>query len=547
MAATAEAPARGRARRLLAAGPVGVAELALAGLAMLVLGGAMWGSHVFDGGFYWADDWYHARLYLLPDGTGILRTLNPHTSQFRPVLGLLLAAPYRVFGLQTELHLALAIVLAAGASAAFYWLLRTLGLERLHAGLMAGLVLLFPWSDSSRLWTTASINNFALIFSFVGLVAALHALRASGRRAVVLTVVSLGLYVAATLTYEVVAGALLLSGLVYAWWAGWRAAVRRWPLDLVAVGAAVVYILRRQPDHHTNSPGPRDQAEHAWKITHQAADLLLSAAVPVGGVPGAAVAVLLGAIVLGALAAWRRLPAGDPAGAELWRWLRIGAVGVAGIAAGYAPFVPGLLKYIPAAPGILNRVNLLAAFGFVVVVYALAMLAGTLLARALGRPPTVVAAACAALASVAIGAGYADRAAQDKADWAHGWEVEQLVLATIRNTVPDPPRRARIYTFGAPNYVAPGVPAFALAGDLRNAVQVEFRERGLQGYPMRPSTRWVCGPDRMHPTDYYFGPPEGTAYGRGVFVSIPLAQGVVIADQAACRRWSARFGHPPVS
>jgi hypothetical protein len=37
------------------------------------------------------------------------------------VLGVLLALPFRLFGLRTELHLLLAIVLSAGAAVAFYW------------------------------------------------------------------------------------------------------------------------------------------------------------------------------------------------------------------------------------------------------------------------------------------------------------------------------------------------------------------------------------------------------------------------------------------
>ncbi len=39
---------------------------------LLALAAAVWGSHVFDGGLYWADDWYHARLYLVPEEHGVL-------------------------------------------------------------------------------------------------------------------------------------------------------------------------------------------------------------------------------------------------------------------------------------------------------------------------------------------------------------------------------------------------------------------------------------------------------------------------------------------
>jgi hypothetical protein len=112
--------------------------------------------------------------------------------------------------------------------------------------------------------------------------------------------------------------------------------------------------------------------------------------------------------------------------------------------------------------------------------------------------------------------------------------------------VPNPPPTAVIYTFGVPNYVAPGVPVFALAGDFRNAVRVELRKPDVTGYPMRPATRWSCGGGGMHPEDYFFGRDQGAPYGKGVFVSVPAQRAVLIRTRAECRRWSARFGNPPL-
>ena len=255
-----------RSRRATTPG-LRVRELALPFALLLGLAGAVWGSHVVNGSFYWADDWYHARLYLFSDGHGLLANQNAHTSRFEPVLGVLLALPYRLFGLRTELHLVLAIVLSAGAAVAFYWLLRTLGLARRHAGAMATLALLFPWADSSRLWAAASINNVAVICLFAGLVLSLRGLDATGRRATVLALGGTTLYVLGILTYVVVGGVVLATVLVYAWWSGPRRALRRWALDLAAVIPALVYVWNRQPPHHTDNPSVREQLGHAGRIT----------------------------------------------------------------------------------------------------------------------------------------------------------------------------------------------------------------------------------------------------------------------------------------
>lgn len=522
-----------------------MAELIVASVLLALLGAAVWGSHVFDGGFYWADDWYHSRLYLYPDfADGFFSNRNPKASDFRPVLVLLLAAPFRAFGLRTELHIALGIVLSIGASASFYWLLRTMGMERLHAWMIAGLALLFPWSDSTRLWVTASVLNVAMIFFFAGVVLALHSLRSRGLRAWLLGAGSLALYVLSMLTYEIAGGMALVSVLLYAWWAGWGRAVRRWVFDVAGVGVTLLYLWRHQPDYHTDKPTLAEQAEHVARIVTDAVQLLWLAVLPVS-VPQVAVAAAVLAVVGVAGLGWRRLAADDPARGALRRWLLVGGGAAVAVGLSYTPFVPGLPKYVPLAPGVLNRVNLLAAFAYAVLVYALLMLAATLLAR-LSRRTLAAAAVAGALGGMAVGAGYIARDVHDKRLWARGWQLEQLTLETVADLVPKPRDRTVIYTFGVPNYVGPGVPVFTLAGDLRNALRVRFRNPRIAGYPMRPPTRWVCNRDRMYPRDYFFGRAQGAPYGRGVFVHVRRRQAVHVRTPAQCRRWSAAFGHPPV-
>jgi hypothetical protein len=517
--------------------PVTVRESAVVSLVMLVAAAAVWARHVFEGGFYWADDWYQARLYVFSDGHGLLSNQNAHTSHFSPVLGVLLAIPYRLFGLHPPLHLALALVLSVAASTAFYVLLRTLGLERQHAGVIAALALFFPWADSSRLWTTGSINNAAVIFFFCGLIASLRGLRARGARARVLALSGTLLYVMAVLTYEVVGGVVLLTVLVYAWWCPWRLAWRRWILDLVGVVPALAYVWLRQPSHHTDHPSLGRELAHAVQIAHAAATLLFDAVVP-GGTPIAIVAEFAIATAA-AVVVWRAWGVVLPPRAPSARWSFIAAASVLAIGLAYSPFVPGLEKYIPSAPGLLNRVNLLAAFGYAVLVYALVMLASQLVARALrleALRPIVASLLCAGIL-IAYVAGDV----QHEGEWDRATRVANHQLDTVARLVPNPRPGTVIYTFGDPNYVAPGVPVFALSGDLTNAVKVRLRSLGADAFPMHPATRWACESAGMYPQDGAFGTRQGARYGRGIFVSIPRGLAVTVQSQPECRRWSRRF------
>jgi hypothetical protein len=519
--------------------PVTARESAVASATALVAVATVWAPHVLRGGFYWADDWYQARLYMFSDGHGLLANQNGHTSQFSPVLGVLLAIPYRLFGLHTPLHLALALVLSGATAAAFYLLLRTLGLDRRDAGMIAALALFFPWADSSRLWTTGSINNVAVIFFFAGLVVSLHGLRASGRRARVLALLGTTLYVLAVLTYEVVGGVVLLVVLVYAWWGGWRPAWRRWMLDLIAVVPALAFVWLRQPSHHTDHPSLRWQLGHAGRIAHGATALLWEALIP-GGAPGLAVAGVVVVVLVGVLVARYALDVADPARALLSRWLWIAAASVLAIGLAYSPYVPGLGKYVPSAPGLANRINLLAAFGYAVLVYALVKLAGLLVARAARRE---VAAVIVSLLCAAIVLAYAATDRKDERQWDRATRVANHELDTVARLVRDPRPGTVIYAFGDPNYVAPGVPVFSVGGDLDNAVKVRLRSLRADALPMRPTSRWSCGPQGMYPRD--FGPRQGATYGRGIFVSVPRRLAVTVDSQAACRRWSRRLSAGP--
>ena len=474
-------------------------DLAVAAAVLLVLGGVVYGPQVLDGGLYW-DDWQnamHARF------GGPLDATDRPVFDYRPVLTILLTLEYEALGTASGALLAVAALFGVSTAWALYLALRTLGAGR-EALAPAALLLVFPWTDSTRMWNTASLDTLAVTFYLLGLVLAVHGLR-TGRRST--AVASAALYLAAAWTYEIVAVGVLFSVGVYLLVAPRRAALRRFALDaaIAAVAIGLVAIgTTREPI------GFGDQIDHALTLASQSFTVLTRALIPVGDLPG-----VIGALVLvgGAAVAWRR----DR------RALAAIALGALCVAAGYALFVPAPLHYEPLAPGTTNRMNVLAAVGFVLVVVAIA--------RLLPRPVALA-------ALLLIGAGYVVRVWDDQEGWQRSATEQERVLAAVRTGLPAPPRGATIYTFGAPSFAAPGVPVFSLAFDLRAAVRLQYDDESLSAYPVRGLDVIRCGADGLEPVGGTYSAVHGARYGEAWFVNVPRRAATRIESAAQCRRWA---------
>ena len=381
-AATATAPAELAPRRKRRTSRA--RELAIVGAALVLLCAVAYGSHVFDGGFYW-DDWQlaaRARYPPLssPDFSG---PIDLGLLRYRPLLGLLLPGIHVTLGPHPAAHILLGLALNVLTALCFFALLRELRMAAVPAALMAALSLIFPWSDSMRLWSTAAINSLGVTLYLLGTIAALYGLRAAGRRRRrALGALAVVLVVVAVLTYEVAAAAALFSVFLYAREVPRREAVRRWLVDVVAVVAAAGFVAVNTP--RSMEPLPK-LIDHGWEILGQSVTLLARAVEPFGAPPRGIVLGAVAALVTAALVVRARLAAADPARAALGLWLLVAACGAVGVLAGYALLVPADHHYLPLAPGVINRINLLAALPYSALVVALSMLAGIL---ALGRRAT---------------------------------------------------------------------------------------------------------------------------------------------------------------
>jgi hypothetical protein len=472
-------------------------ELAVAFLVLLLVGAALFGPQVAGGGFYW-DDWQNSLNVHIAGDPGLFSSLDRGTLRpvfgYRPALTVMLVVEHWALGTGPAPHLAMAALFGVLTAWALYLLLRTCGLARLEAAVPAALLLVFPWTDATRLWATASFDTLAVALYLLGAVLAV-------RRRVI---GSLILYLIACWTYEVVAVAVLLSVALYLCVMPRRDALRRFLLDLGVVAVALVVVVTgtsRDPESLST------QVDHAGTLASQAFSLLAQALVPVGAVPG-----WVGALLLVALCAW-----GYARGER--RWLTLAGLGALLVVAGYALFVPAAPYYEPLAPGTTNRMNVLAAVGFALVVYAPV--------RLLVRRAELAAALC-----LLIGAGYVVKVADDEGGWQRSAELQAQVLRAL----PDPGGRVTFYTFGVPTFAAPGVPVFSLPFDLKAALRLKYGTHRLAAYPLSSKTVIHCTADALYPTGGTYSRIHGARYGEAAFVDVPRRRVMPIRSRAECLR-----------
>jgi len=503
---------------------------------LVVLGFAVLAEHVRHGGFY-VDDWSIAAAYHFDGWERTSVDEWRHVIPGRPILALLHPLPYALFGLNPSYQLSTAAVLAMLASLSFFAFLRACGFELRHALAMALLSLVFPWNDATRLWPTGAMNNVAVIAYFVGSVAALRALAlwdADRRRAVALHAGAAVLYVASTLTYQVAGAAMLLSGLLYRARVPWRALRARWLGDValtVVVLAVSLYFTSRVRDTASLS----DRAADLPHFIGQSLTIFASVLVPprvsspwaasweITSPSAGKLVVLAAAFAVVFVAAVRCKRRAEP---ELRTWLYRAAGGACGVAAAYVMFLgSGLVPLF--YPGVDDRTNTLAAFGFVVASYSLVVLAALLI----GSGRRAVTAVVVTTATFVIGVGFIQRVREDVRRYDAATVEQRHFLKRLKIALPRPPHGLTIFTFGSRAEVAPGVPIFQYTWDLEAAISLRWNDRSLKGVPIY-GQGVSCSGSGVRPLA--FGGEPVAAYGRAVFVDVPTQRTQLIGSRRAC-------------
>jgi hypothetical protein len=506
-------------------------------VALVGLGFLVFGSHVRHGGFY-SDDWANAAAYHF-DGWWKTSVYEwRHEIPGRPLLALLHPLPYAVLGLKTSHNLAAAIVLAALTSLSFFELLRVLGIELPHALAIALLAFVFPWADAARLWPTGAMNNVAVMAYFLGTIAAARGLalwQTRRRKALALHALASLLYLVSVVTYEVAAAAILLSGLLYRAVVPWRELRKRWLVDavLVVVPLAVSIPLTSRV-RYVASPGAR--VADIPQFVKEGLSLFASIFVPPNlsrswgaswelTSPAAGKLIVLSGVVTVVVVALVRFRQGR--GDALRPWLYRFAAGVLGVAAAQVMFMGSGLAPLT-FPGIDDRTNTFAAFGFVLAAYSVLALAALLIGGGRGTTAAIVLTAVVVL----IGLGLIQRVEDDVHSYDDAAAAQRQFLGRLHSALPRPPPGTTIFSFGYPAQTAPGVPIFVNPSDVRGAVDLLWNERSLRAVPIH--LRQVsCDVAGVAVPRLRLG---GTEYGRSIFVDVRSGESRQIGSRRQCAR-----------
>lgn len=554
-------PAHGLPLNTSQSGPRRARELAgallvLAALAILILGG-----HLLHGGLY-TDDWPIAQIYAQDGGVGFLiheLFLGDHS---RPLAALYLGLAESIAGHDGHWHAIFGLTVHVLASWSLYWLFRELSMRWWEAGAIAVLALLFPFSDSGWLWFGVSQSNLSMALGAFGLIAIIASLRVSAPRSRWLNGLGALLMASSVLTYESAAGVLIVAVVALAATHA-RDAVGSWrrpgPLmrdalpralsSLIAVILAIA--VPRTPgllsgiDPHAGLTGAA-QLSHASTMADQAVTLLANSSVPFGAPHrNVVIPAMLVIGVLALLALWRTRSDSSLA-RELRRWLVWAVCGAAVIVAAYAVFIntdPGF--YEPLAPGSTNRVNVVAAVGYCIIIVAIAMLVGTLATR--GRRATA-AAAIGVVIILVVALGYGQLSRRDVRAWDRAAADQRAALASLSSHVAPPPSATTLYVFGAVGQTETAVFAFRVTWDLNGAVQLLWNDATLRAYPIFADTAFVCGPTSLYPDSFANGdgPAQQAGYGHALFYDLRTSRQLAVRSPADCLRARREFVPGPL-
>lgn len=516
-----------------------MAETAILTIILVAIAAIVYSPVVIHGGFVtdpWVvKGWYQmtpnhdvfslGKAYIEYNGIGFSRSLD----------FIRLAMQSAVLGWNMHVWIAWQLAMCVIMSASLFVLLRRLHIQPVHAALIAILVLIFPAASSIRIWPIMG-SPAAITLTIGGFLVALKAFEASGWRRFLLHGISVSLFVASALLYEAAFAVMFFSVLVYCLRVPWRPALRRWGFD-VAVLSVVAVILQAHASvrgHQTLS----GMISHATVIADQTLSLFTTVALPLSGINRWLVLGLLALIPIAAITAIRWEPLSDGA-RRLRFWLTVLAAGLVVIVLGYISYVPADNFYEPLSPGIGNRVNGVTQIGFVLVMYALAMLGGVLVVTRSSRLrslSTVV--GIGLLGAVSVVWVHSNR--HEESAFIQAYRAENGVIRSVRTAIPTPGSGSTIWAFGFPFQVAPGVPIFDQFGNFASRLRLSYNDVTLTGFIAAPGTEFECGSSSIIPQAGNSGAGP-SAYGHTYFIDVSSGRSELIRSPAQCRRAAASF------
>lgn len=506
-------------------------------IAFIVVALGIYGRYATKGGWFY-DDW--RTFALLRDQHGgffaELRACANSITGDRALACVYDAGEYHLFGAHRTDYQFTAIAFLVLDASLLYAIARQCRLPWLWALSIGMAFMLFPASDSTRLWTVASIGQYVVALVLAALLVALSALRRRGQAAFALHLLSAALALLAMVTYEIAVPLVAVGGAVYYLSYRDRRALRRWAGDIGVVVLFLIYRLAAVPvSSESGFLVHRDASQTVRRVL-----ALLEGAwstwkfVYAPGALGTIALVALGVVIVALLFA------SSGFGARATRWFVIFAFGLVVAAASALVFLTANNRYVPVTYSVFNRVNLPGSLGYVAMAIALLGILFEILQsfKLPGRVATV-------LVALAVGVSSAhqlDISAEHIRSWEASWRDQQQALEGYRVALRDVPHRADIIGFDVPIWERGFVPVFASSWDLRGAINYETAVDPPVAYPLLPTL--TCGVTGM-----VEGEALVAAYNQSTaplyFVSPKRRTAVRVRSESVCERMIVKWGRPP--
>ncbi len=486
-------------------------------------------------GWYY-DDWYSFAA-MRDGGTSWIQQFNAYqhaNSDGRKLEGVFPVSEYQFFGSHHVAYALVSIGLLVLMAGLAYVILRRCRLAWPWAAAAAALLIVFPGSDSTRLWPTGSNGEYAVSLVLIGNLIVLTALRRDTRwRQLTLHAFAALLSVVAMLTYEFALPLVALGGLAY--WAAYRSrrALWRGAVDLGIAGAFVIYrltldavdpfVVHRTPGGYVGRVWTL--LESAWSTWHQSF------------APGWVGLVAIAIVLLAATVYFIHTPG---VRRRLLRWFAL--LGASVLAAGISAlsFVTANDLYQLDVDGLFNRLNLPGSFAYACAFVALLGLVYELVRRLV--PKRVIALlAVAALASASV-VHQLGISSEHKRAWEVSWSEQKTALAGYSVAVRGLPSDARLVGMGAPLYEDGFIPVFAASWDLQGAIAYTTAVNPPAALPLDPTLQ--CGTSGLVSEGAVQMPyrvPGQPLY----FIDAQRRAAIAVDSQAGCKRVIARWGRPP--
>lgn len=521
-------------------------ELAAAAIFLTVVAGVFFLPHIRHSGLYY-DDWELVSVARF-DTHGLFHILLPSWTNpgNRPLHNLDYSIALAILGSHQHAFPAYTAFSTAAVSLLLYAALRNLAVGRIYALVIAVLIMVYPFADSTHLWFSATDSDVTIVLYLLGVIVAIRGLRRMGPSAIAHHVVAVALFACSIMIYESTASVIMLTGILYWCLAGRRAALQRWPVD---IGRTVLLLLL----FTRNSTLPRVHgisalAQHARLIYDQSLTILARTLVPVN-VDQTAVLIGILVILVGGFLLYWRLPRDDHSRSSLKRWLLLSIGGLIFTMAAFAMFIPAAPYYVPLAEGVGNRVNAVPAVGLICTTFGVYMIFGMLAGWALqamrgiatgisvniGAFGASTAVTLGIVLALLTGARWAHLQSVDATAWNLASKYQLQALDRIHKLAPHPIHNELLLVFGGPAFTLPGVPVFAATWDLNGAVEINYDDFTLTAVPIISGVGLSCMANGIA-SSVGPGPSGISPYGRTTLVDIETDRASRPESQSQCAR-----------